>query len=156
MKAIALAAVVGLLFTVEAERSPVHASLASSLDALSTTQATVSVGGTTIVGAGVQLGNVLAPQVESLAVRGIDFPIPPTAPGFVYSYDPQLQTFTRSKSLGPSFSERPDTVGQGRFDVGMSFLFGDLDSVDGGGFGASEAAFGDRIVNVNGQDTFLA
>ena len=143
-------AVVALVFVIvsNAGRSPAHASLAGSLDALSAAP-DVFLSDTRVFTKGEQVADVLTPQLQTLLLRGIDFPLPPTAPGFVYSYDPQLQALTRSKSLGPAFSERPQTVGRGRFDVGGSFLYGDLDSVDGGGFGTSESLFVDKTVNVS-------
>src|SRR5262249_21170383 len=85
----------------------------------------------------VSFANSLTPEIEALALRGIDFPLPPTAPGFVYSYNASTGIFERSASLGPAFTERAQTVGKGRFEVGGSFLYGNLDSVDGGGFGDS-------------------
>lgn len=70
---------------------------------------------------------------QSLAIRGTDFPVASTVPGFSYVYDPQLQAFTRSKSLGPVFAERTSTVGQNRFEVGANYLYADLDQIDGNG-----------------------
>ncbi len=76
-----------------------------------------------------------ADAIQRLAIRGIDFPVASTVPGFSYVYDPNLQAFTKSKRLGPVFSEKTETVGQGRFEVGANYLYADLDRVDGHEFG---------------------
>jgi hypothetical protein len=81
------------------------------------------------------------PAVERLAIRGTDFPITSTVPGFSYVYDPQLQVLERSTQLGPVFSERAGTVGKGRVEFGGSFLFANLDEVDGRGFGTAQGLF---------------
>ncbi|MFI5042146.1 MAG: transporter [Acidimicrobiales bacterium] len=71
------------------------------------------------------------PTVEGLLPRGIDFPATSTAPGFTYSYNPDLGVFERSKSLGPALLERAETLGKGHFDLGLSFLFADFTTLDG-------------------------
>lgn len=71
-------------------------------------------------------------QLERGLSRGLDFPATATTPGFTYQYDPALGDFRRtSESLGPAFLERADTVGQGRFDVGLSMLYAAPDEIDG-------------------------
>ena len=81
-------------------------------------------------------GNVVVDPVrlklERGLARGLDFPATATTPGFTYQYDPALGDFRRtSVSLGPAFLERADTVGQGRFDVGLSMLYAAPDEIDG-------------------------
>lgn len=93
-----------------------------------------------------------ADAVQRLAIRGIDFPVASTVPGFSYVYDPTLQAFTRSKQLGPVFSEKTETVGRGRFEVGGNYLYADLDRVDGHEFDSTVSLQG--IVQ-NGGDQFL-
>jgi len=74
----------------------------------------------------------ITPIVQRIAVRGTDFPVTSTTPGFTYSYNPELGMFARSsKSLGPEFLERAETIGRGRFDVGMSYLYADLTDFEG-------------------------
>lgn len=71
-------------------------------------------------------------QLERGLARGLDFPATATTPGFTYQYDPALGDFRRTyASLGPAFLERADTVGKGRFDVGLSMLYAAPDEIDG-------------------------
>ncbi|MGH7964935.1 MAG: hypothetical protein ACRERD_24500, partial [Candidatus Binatia bacterium] len=60
---------------------------------------------------------------KQLAPNAADFPAISTAPGFTYRYNSQLQVFERSSaSLGTVFIERPQTLGRGKFDFGLSYL----------------------------------
>lgn len=69
---------------------------------------------------------------EQLAPSAADFPAISTAPGFTYKYNPDLQTFERSStSLGSIFVERPQTVGRGKFDFGLSYLYLDFAGLNG-------------------------
>jgi hypothetical protein len=71
-------------------------------------------------------------ELQRTISRATDFPATTTTPGFTYHYDPVLVSFERSStSLGPAFLERADTVGQGRFDLGMSYLYADFVEKDG-------------------------
>ena len=74
-----------------------------------------------------QLNTSLASQLSS-------FPLPSSSGGFTYTYDPQLGTFTRgSSSFGPIYAERVDTVGRGRFNLGINyshFTFDQINNVD--------------------------
>ena len=84
----------------------------------------------------------ISPIVQRVAVRGTDFPVTSTTPGFTYRYDPELGMFARSsKSLGPEFLERAETIGRGRADVGMSYLYADLTDFEGENL-ADEILFG--------------
>lgn len=78
---------------------------------------------------------VTAPFVTELKrsiSRGTDFRATATTPGFTYEYDPTLNVYQRtSSSLGPAFLERPDTLGKGRYDVGISALIANYDTLDG-------------------------
>src|SRR5262245_34621001 len=70
------------------------------------------------------LANVLVAQRVRSAVRGADFPATATSPSFTYEFDPVLDTFKRSStSLGPEFMERSETIGKGRFQVDVLYLF---------------------------------
>lgn len=70
--------------------------------------------------------------VKQLAPSAADFPAISTVPGFTYRYNPQLSVFERSSaSLGPVFVERPQTLGRGKFDLGVSYLFVDFDELNG-------------------------
>src|SRR5262249_7060058 len=60
----------------------------------------------------------ITPVIQRVAQDGTDFPVTSTAPGYTYSYNPELGLFERSSgSLGPVFGERAETVGRGRFDL---------------------------------------
>ena len=70
--------------------------------------------------------------VKQLAPSAADFPALSTVPGFTYRYNPQLSVFERSSaSLGPVFVERPQTLGRGKFDLGVSYLFVDFAELNG-------------------------
>ncbi|MGE4092998.1 MAG: hypothetical protein AB7G75_19385, partial [Candidatus Binatia bacterium] len=61
-----------------------------------------------------------------------DFPAVSTAPGLTFRYDPATQLFERSTtSLGPVFVERARTIGQGKFEVGASYIYIDFTELDG-------------------------
>lgn len=71
-------------------------------------------------------------ELQRTIARGTDFPATATTPGFTYRYDPELNIYERSStSLGPAFLERADTVGKGRYDLGVSYLLADFDELDG-------------------------
>jgi hypothetical protein len=77
----------------------------------------------------------ISPIVERLALRGIDFPVTATTPGFAYRFNFELGVPERSsESLGPVFAERADTVGKGRFDLGFAYLYADLTQFEGEDF----------------------
>ena len=71
-----------------------------------------------------QLNNQLAIQLST-------FPLASSAGGFTYQYDPTLGTFTRaSDSFGPIYTERADTNGKGKFNVGLNFSHFTFDKID--------------------------
>jgi len=71
-------------------------------------------------------------ELQRTLSRGTDFPATTTTPGFTYRYDPVLAAFERStSSLGSGFLDRADTVGKGRFDLGLSYLYADFVEKDG-------------------------
>jgi Putative MetA-pathway of phenol degradation len=74
----------------------------------------------------------------SLANQLSSFPLASSAGGFTYRFDPALGVFTRSAdSFGPVFAERGETIGKGKFNIGLNhshFTFdhiGDLSLQDG-------------------------
>jgi len=70
--------------------------------------------------------------VQQLAPNAADFPALSTAPGFTYTFNPELDEFERSsKSLGSVFVERPRTIGAGRLALGVSYAFVDFQELDG-------------------------
>ncbi len=61
-----------------------------------------------------------------------NLPIISASAGFTYRYNPQLEVFERtSDTLGPLFLERPDTLGQGKFNVNVSAQYVELNEIDG-------------------------
>jgi hypothetical protein len=80
-------------------------------------------------------GTVTAPAIvliQRSAARGTDFPATTTTPGFTYRYNPELGIYERSSgSLGPAFLERAETLGRGRFDAAVSYLYADFTELDG-------------------------
>ena len=93
--------------------------------------------------------SVLSIALQRVAIRGIDFPVVATVPGFSYVYNPTLQTFERSTYLGPVFAERAETLGKGRFQIGASYFYADLDQVNGDDLGTYT---GSRALST---DTFI-
>jgi hypothetical protein len=58
-------------------------------------------------------------------------PVPSTAAGFTYTYDPALGIYNRSApSFGPIFAERAETIGKDRFYVGFSYQHFSFDTMD--------------------------
>lgn len=69
---------------------------------------------------------------QQLAASAADFPAISTVPGFTFRYSPELQAFERSSTnLGPVFVERPQTLGRGKVDIGLSYLFVNFDELEG-------------------------
>lgn len=61
-----------------------------------------------------QFSNQFAAQVSG-------YPLPSPGGGFTYTFDPELGVLTRSsESFGPVFGERADTIGRGRFNLGIN------------------------------------
>ncbi|MEO8216775.1 MAG: transporter [Acidobacteriota bacterium] len=69
----------------------------------------------------------------SLSQQLSSFPLPSSAGGFTYEYDPQLGVFNRaSNSFGPVYAERANTIGRGKFNLGINashFSFDHLDDL---------------------------
>jgi len=69
---------------------------------------------------------------QQLSSNVADFPAVSTAPGLTFSYDPNTQLFERSSTtLGPVFVERALTIGRGKFELGVSYLFIDFTELNG-------------------------
>jgi hypothetical protein len=74
--------------------------------------------------------DALADALADTAARNL--PIVAASAGFTYRYNPQLEVFERtSDTLGPIFLERPDTLGQGKFNVNVSYQYVRLNQLDG-------------------------
>jgi hypothetical protein len=74
----------------------------------------------------------LANLTQQLAPSAADFPAISTVPGFTYRYNGDIQAYERSSnSLGSIYVERPLTLGRGKFDFSVSYLYLDFDELDG-------------------------
>ncbi len=74
--------------------------------------------------------DALASAIADTAARNL--PVISGSAGFTYRYNPALEVFERtSDTLGPLFLERPDTLGQGKLNVNVSYQYVDLDAFDG-------------------------
>jgi hypothetical protein len=70
--------------------------------------------------------------LQNLASQAADFPAPATAPGLSFHYNDKLGVFEpTAENFTPPFVDEPRTQGAGRFEVGMSYLFLDFDSLNG-------------------------
>jgi len=74
--------------------------------------------------------DALGDAIADAAARNI--PIISASAGFTYRYNPKLEVFERtSDTLGPLFLERPDTLGRGKLNVNLSFMYVELNELDG-------------------------
>src|SRR5690242_1445468 len=74
--------------------------------------------------------DALGDAIADTAARNL--PIVSSSAGFTYHYNPELEVFERtSDTLGPLFLERPDTLGQGKFNVNVSYQYVRLNQLDG-------------------------
>ena len=69
---------------------------------------------------------------QSLVTQLSAFPLASSAGGFTFVFDPALGTYERaSQSFGPSFVERAQTIGDGRWNIGLNYLSAGYESLDG-------------------------
>jgi hypothetical protein len=69
---------------------------------------------------------------SKLSAQASDFPAVSTVPGFAYQYDEKLQVFTPVQgSFGSIFVERPETLGKGKFEFGLSYAYVDFKELNG-------------------------
>lgn len=72
----------------------------------------------------------LAESIADTAARAV--PLISSSAGFTYRYNAATEVFERtSQTLGPLYLERPDTLGQGKFNVSVSFQYVELNEFDG-------------------------
>jgi hypothetical protein len=70
------------------------------------------------------------------------FPIASSSGGFLYAFDPAINTFTRtSESFGTSYGERPLTSGRGTFSVGFAVQSVDFNKFDDRKFESDDIRF---------------
>jgi hypothetical protein len=69
---------------------------------------------------------------RTLAASSADFPVVSTVPGFTFRYNPDIQAFEPATgNSGSVFVERGRTLGQGKFDFGVSYLYIDYQELNG-------------------------
>jgi Putative MetA-pathway of phenol degradation len=69
---------------------------------------------------------------DSLRGQISNIPIPSPASSFIFQFDPAVGAFTRStESLGPTFAQRPETIGRNRFSLGIAYSRFTFDQIDG-------------------------
>jgi Putative MetA-pathway of phenol degradation len=74
----------------------------------------------------------LGALTSKLSAQASDFPAVSTVPGFAYRYDEKLQVFTPvTGSFGSIFVERPETLGKGKFEVGLSYAYVSFKQLNG-------------------------
>ena len=74
--------------------------------------------------------DALGDAIADSAARNL--PIVASSAGFTYRYNAQLEVFERtSDTLGPLFLERPDTLGQNKFNVSVTYQYVELNQLDG-------------------------
>ena len=71
-----------------------------------------------------QLNQQIANQLST-------FPLASSAGGFTYTFDPNLGVFSRATdSFGPIYAERTDTIGRGRFNLGLNYSHYTFDHIN--------------------------
>ena len=74
--------------------------------------------------------DALAENIADTAARTV--PVISSSAGFTYRYNAATEVFERtSETLGPLYTERPDTLGRGKFNVSVTFQYVQLDTYDG-------------------------
>ncbi|MGH9317611.1 MAG: hypothetical protein ACRD1P_10945 [Thermoanaerobaculia bacterium] len=68
---------------------------------------------------------------QELANQLSSFPLASSAGGFTYRFDPALGVFTRAtESFGPIYSDRADTIGKGKSNLGLSYSHFDFTRIN--------------------------
>jgi Putative MetA-pathway of phenol degradation len=68
---------------------------------------------------------------SQVAYQLSSFPLASSAGGFAYRFDPSLGVLTRvTDSFGPIYAERVDTVGKGRFNLGLNYSHFTFDTIN--------------------------
>ena len=82
--------------------------------------------------AGLDQQNVPHVINQSIISQLPTFPIGSSSGSMTYTFDSALGSFTRStESFGPSFAERPYTIGRSKFSFGFNFQHSSYDSFEG-------------------------
>jgi DNA-binding transcriptional regulator LsrR (DeoR family) len=75
---------------------------------------------------GISSGSAFDNLAEAIAITNANnIPVVSASAGFTYRYNSQLEAAERTaETLGPIFLERPQTLGQGKFNVNLSWQYG--------------------------------
>ncbi len=95
---------------------------------------------------------------SQIAYQLSSFPLASSAGGFAYRFDPSLGVFTRvTDSFGPIYTERIDTIGKGRFNIGLNYSHFTFDRINGLNLrdGDLRLVFTHEDTNHNGNDLSL-
>ena len=72
------------------------------------------------------------PFTTAVASQLSSLPVPSSASGFTYTFDPALGVYNRSaESFGPILTERAETLGKGKFYAGFAYQHFKFSSLDG-------------------------
>jgi len=92
----------------------------------------------------------------NIALQLSTFPIPASAAGFAYTFDPATGVYDRAtESFGPTFGERPITAGKGRFELGVTTQRATWDRIQGSDLQAGDLQLYLRHQDVTGDGTDL-
>jgi hypothetical protein len=87
------------------------------------------------------LGDALANTVAST------YPVASASSSVTYVYNPALETFERRAGvLGPIIGERAETIGKGQINVGVSYSYVDLSTINGQNLGNLQ-----NVAQINGR-----
>ena len=85
------------------------------------------------------------------------YPLGSSSGAFTFVLDPEIGAYVpSSESFGPIFAERPETLGKGRVNFGVTFLYYDFESLEGFDFDTGEIAFNLVHEDTNGDGTSIA
>jgi hypothetical protein len=88
-----------------------------------------------------------------LAAQLSSFPLASSAGGFTYKFDPALGILTRTTdSFGPIYAERADTIGSGKFNVGLNYNHSSFTQVDNLPLRDGALALVFQHIDVNGDN----
>jgi hypothetical protein len=96
-------------------------------------------------------GLELAPIGPALAnTVASSYPVASASSSVTYAFNPATETFERqTRVLGPIIGERAETIGKGQINIGVSYSFVDLSTVNGDDLGdlVNQASVGGRVVS---------
>ena len=104
-----------------------------------------------------------APQFMALMHMGDElsnqlsnFPLASSAGGFTYRFDPTTGVFVRSsESFGPIYAERADSIGKGKFNLGLSYSHFTFDRLHGMQLRQGDVKLVFTHADVNGDNSNL-